>query len=308
MRGPKAVGRTKLGSLEAVWHNHQDIRAHRWRSGQFVIFNKEAIERLEARMAADLLAIDIGNTHIKIGVFDQGQWIQEWRLSTDARRTADEYQLSLRGLLAESGITRCQRVVIASVVPLLTAIFVRVSETFAKTPPLEISPPGCGLKVQYVPPESLGADRFVNALAAWHMYGNAVVVDAGTTVTVDAVTAKGEFIGGCIAPGPHFLVQALASGTAKLPLVAPTIPEFDLGRKTQDAIAVGIGHGFVGMVNELITRTLEQVVRPDATFTVVVTGGWSGRLTPFLRCEVVGQPRLTLEGLRHAADWYLLRK
>ncbi|MDA8193846.1 MAG: type III pantothenate kinase [Thermaerobacter sp.] len=249
---------------------------------------------------ADLIAIDIGNTHIKLGVYGAGRWIQEWRLSTDARRTADEYQLGLRGLLAQAGVKKSRRAVIASVVPLLTPIFLRVAETVSDTPPLEIVPPGYGLTVQYNPPESLGADRFVNALAAWTLVGEAIVVDAGTTVTVDAVTAEGKFLGGAIAPGPHFLVQALATGTAKLPLIAPTIPEFSLGQRTQDAIAVGIGHGFVGMVNELISQT-NAITGGQAT--IVLTGGWAGRLAPFVRWPVRLEPQLTLEGLRFAVEW-----
>lgn len=247
---------------------------------------------------AELLAIDIGNTHIKLGVYSNQRWLEEWRLSTEIRRTADEYRLTLRGLLHEAGILDFDQAVIASVVPLLTPIFLRVVETMVKRPPLEINPPGYGLQVLYRPPESLGADRFVNALGAHALVGAAVVVDAGTTVTVDAVTADGKFLGGVIAPGPHFLAQALAQGTAKLPHILPVIPEFLIGRSTQDAIAAGVGYGFVGMVNELIARTLKAM---GEDVPIVLTGGWAGRLEPHIRFPVRLEPRLTLEGLRVAS-------
>ncbi|CAB1130009.1 Type III pantothenate kinase [Candidatus Hydrogenisulfobacillus filiaventi] len=234
-------------------------------------------------------------------MWDSGRWCAEWRLSTDIRRTADEYHLSLRGLLQEAGLRMVERAVVASVVPLLTPVFVRAAGSVAHHPALEVSPPGYGMGVDYDPPESLGADRFVNALAAWHLvHGPVVVVDVGTTATIDAVSADGRFLGGSIAPGPHFLTQALAQGTARLPHIPPVIPDFAIGRRTADAIAAGVGHGFVGMVRELVAWA-RQVTGESAE--VVLTGGWAGRLRPHLGFAARLEPRLTLEGLRVAAEW-----
>ncbi|MBX5467014.1 MAG: type III pantothenate kinase [Firmicutes bacterium] len=248
-----------------------------------------------------LLAIDIGNTHIKLGLWLDGSWREEWRLSTDVRRTADEYRISLHSLLHQVGLEGVRRCAIASVVPLLTPIFMRVGEVLSELPPIEIQPPGYGMAVDYVPPDSLGADRFVNALAAWHKVQAAVVVvDVGTTATVDAVSWEGRFLGGAIAPGPHFLAQALAQGTAKLPLVAPTIPDLALGRNTAAAVSVGVGHGFVGMVRELVTRTWKAL---GEEAPVVLTGGWSQRLLPWLHFPARLEPKLTLDGLRYAVEW-----
>lgn len=253
-----------------------------------------------------LLAIDIGNTHIKLGLFQDGQWRQEWRLSTEVKRTADEYRLSLRGLLAEAGVERVKWSIIGSVVPLLTPIFLRVADTLTDTVPMEVSPPGYGLAVDYVPPDSLGADRFVNALAAWQKYRvDLVVVDVGTTATIDAVSGSGRFLGGTIAPGPHFLVRALAEGTARLPHILPVIPEQRIGHSTQEAIAVGVGHGFIGMVNALIARTRSVL---GAAAPVILTGGWAGRIQAQLATPVRLEPLLTLEGLRYAARWTVAAK
>lgn len=196
-----------------------------------------------------------------------------------------------------------ERAAVASVVPLLTPVFVRAAGSVSHAPALEVAPPGYGMAVDYVPPESLGADRFVNALAAWHLVqGAVVVVDVGTTATIDAVSAAGRFLGGSIAPGPHFLTQALAQGTARLPHIPPVIPGFPIGRGTADAIAAGVGHGFVGMVRELVAQT-RRVAGDEAE--VVLTGGWAARLQPHLGFPARLEPRLTLEGLRVAAEWAL---
>lgn len=245
---------------------------------------------------ARLLAIDIGNTHIKIGLFSHDRWVEEWRLATDMRRTPDEYRLFVRGLLKESNIDTVDRAIVASVVPLLTPFFLRVVQSVSLAAPEEVVPPGYGLSVDY-PPDSLGADRFINALAAWEkMHRSVVVVDVGTTATVDAV-ADGVFLGGAIAPGPHFLAQALAEGTARLPYITPVIEPWAIGKNTQMAIHAGIGQGFVGMVKELIEQT-RAAIGEDSP--VILTGGWSQRLAPFLGFPVQLEPRLTLEGLRYA--------
>ncbi|MCL5116270.1 MAG: type III pantothenate kinase [Firmicutes bacterium] len=246
-----------------------------------------------------LLAIDIGNTHIKIGLYSQGRWIEEWRLATDMRRTPDEYRLFVRGLLNESHIEVVDRAIVASVVPLLTPFFLRVVQSVSLAQPEEVVPPGYGLGVDY-PAQNLGPDRFVNALAAWEItHRSVVVVDVGTTATVDAVV-DGVFIGGAIAPGPHFLAQALAEGTARLPQVMPVIQPWSIGKNTEEAIHAGVGQGFVGMVKGLIENT-RGTIGKDAP--VILTGGWSQRLQPYLGFPVQWEPRLTLEGLRYADQW-----
>ncbi len=251
-----------------------------------------------------LLAIDIGNTHIKIGLYSQGRWIEEWRLATDLRRTPDEYRLFMRGLLLESNVEVVDRAIVASVVPLLTPFFLRVLQSVSLAKPEEVVPPGYGLKVDY-PPENLGPDRFVNALAAWELTRRpVVVVDVGTTATVDAVV-DGVFLGGAIAPGPHFLAQALAQGTARLPHVMPAIEPWAIGKNTEEAIRAGVGHGFVGMVKDLILKTRSSIGQDSV---VVLTGGWSQRLAPYLDMPVRLEPQLTLEGLRFADAWLYARE
>lgn len=248
-----------------------------------------------------LLAIDIGNTHIKLGLFSHGHWVEEWRLATDLRRTPDEYRLFLRGLLAESHVDHVDRAIVASVVPLLTPFFLGVVQSVSLAQPEEVIPPGYGLAIDY-PPESLGPDRFIEALAAWNMTRRSViVVDVGTTATVDVVV-DGVFMGGAIAPGPHFLAQALGEGTARLPHIMPVIEPWGIGKNTQDAIKAGVGQGFVAMVEGLISKT-RHVVGQDAP--VIMTGGWSQRIAPYLSIPVQLEPRLTLEGLRYADEWLM---
>jgi type III pantothenate kinase len=253
------------------------------------------------RRPSTLLAIDVGNTHIKLGLRQHGTWTHEWRMSTDVRRTADEYRLPLKGLLHEAGREGVDTVVLASVVPLLTPAFLRVAETLAGRSVLEVVPPGYGMTVRYNPPDSLGADRFVNALAAWTMlHRSVVVVDVGTTVTVDTVSDRGEFLGGAIAPGPHFMAQALAHGTARLPLVPPGIPDLLIGTSTAEAIQVGVGQSLVGAVDRLVRRAWRYLGQETP---VVLTGGWAQRLRPHLDFAVLLEPRLTLNGLAACADW-----
>ncbi len=251
-----------------------------------------------------LLAIDVGNTHIKLGLRQAGQWSHEWRMSTDVRRTADEYRQPLKGFLAEAGFDMVDNVVLASVVPLLTPAFVRVGEALSEGRVLKVAPPGYGMEVSYEPPSSLGADRFANAMAAYALCRQAVVVvDVGTTTTVDAVSAAGRFLGGAIAPGPHFMAQALAEGTAQLPMIPPSLTEGALGGSTHEAIQVGVAQTLVGGVDRLVRRTWRLL---GAECPVVLTGGWGARLAPLLDFPVQLVPRLTLEGLALCADYVLI--
>ncbi len=251
---------------------------------------------------AERLAIDIGNTHIKLGVYRQSDgWIGEWRLSTDVRRTADEYRVAISSLLSDLMLKQVDQIVLASVVPLLTPALMRVGEVIGRRLPMEVSPPGYGLRVQYDPPEALGADRFLNALSAWHrLQRSLVVVDAGTTATIDAVNSQGEFIGGAIAPGPHFLADALAHGTAKLPHIPPVVPNLLIGHSTYTAIQVGVGYGFVGMVEALVERAWQAL---GGQAPVIITGGWAARIQPYLGFAASLEPRLTLDGLIVAAEF-----
>ncbi len=245
------------------------------------------------------MAMDIGNTHIKIGLFSQGRWVEEWRLGTDVRRTADEYRLMVQALLLESHVDGVDRAIVASVVPLLTPCLLQVLESISLARPIEIVPPGYGLEVDY-PPANLGADRFVNALAAWVLSRRpVVVVSVGTTATVDAVV-DGVYLGGAIAPGPHFLTQALAKGTARLPPVLPSIEPWIIGKNTEQAIRTGVGQGFVCMVRGLIEHTRDTIGNDAA---VILTGGWSRRIHPYIGIPARLEPRLTLEGLRFADEW-----
>ncbi len=250
-----------------------------------------------------LLVLDIGNTNIVAGVYSGSRLRRAWRLSTDPRRTADEYAVVLRGLLGQESLEpgSIGAAVLASVVPPLDAVLQEALGTvfglraLAVTPGLDL-----GIRVDLPRPEEVGADRLVNAVAAHQrIRGPLLVLDFGTATTVDAVSGDGRYLGGAIAPGLAISVEALASRTARLPRIDMARPESAIGRGTLQAMRSGIYHAAVGGARELCARLgaeLEALEgRPPA---VVATGG----LSAWLPAEELGisevVPDLTLEGLR----------
>ncbi len=244
-----------------------------------------------------LLAIDIGNTNIVIGVFDGGLK-GHWRISTDAGKTSDEYGLTLLGLLAASGIDKnaVHGAIAASVVPRLTpAITAAVFEYLGLTCRV-VTHQNCLMPVLTDNPDEVGADRLVNAVAAFHEHRRSlIVVDFGTAVTFDYVTERGEYAGGLIAPGITISSEALFSRTARLPMVEAGRPSVLIGRNTVDSMRSGIFYGFLGLVDGIIERMMKET---GESTVIVSTGG----LAPL----VVGESKyitgtdefLTLKGLK----------
>jgi type III pantothenate kinase len=246
-----------------------------------------------------LLVIDIGNTNTVLGVFDGTHLVADWRLETKQRQTADEYGILARNLfaLAEMEVSRIQHIVIASVVPPLNSVLEQMALKYFKLKPLFVEPGvKTGMPVLYDSPADVGADRIVNAVAAYDKYGGpAIVVDFGTATTFDAISAKGEYLGGVITPGPGISAEALFARTAKLPRVEIKAPAKVIGTSTVGSIQSGLYYGYIGMIDGILERMLHEL---GAKTKIIATGGYASLIgTGSSRIQQI-DPNLTLEGLR----------
>jgi type III pantothenate kinase len=243
-----------------------------------------------------LLTIDVGNTNTVIGCFEAEQLVESWRIKTDARATADEIALLLRGLLADepepAGIAAC------STVPAVLHELRQVFDRYFDGIPAVIVEPGVktGVPILYDNPREVGADRIVNAAAAYHLFGGpAVVVDFGTSTNFDVVSGRGEFLGGALAPGIEISVDALADRAARLLKVELVRPRSVIGKSTVEALQSGIIYGFAGQIDGIVRRIAAELDSPPR---VIATGG----LAPLVLAEsdtiTDHEPDLTLIGLR----------
>jgi type III pantothenate kinase len=262
-----------------------------------------------------LLAIDVGNTNTVLGMFDGDEVVEHWRIATDPVRTADELAVILRGLLAQSklfaqsasrelppepagidGIALCSTV--PSVLHEMREMFQRYYPGLATV----IVEPGIktGVPVRTDNPKEVGSDRIMNALAAVHLYGGpAIVVDFGTSTNFDAVSERGEFVGGALAPGIEISVDALSRRAAQLLKVELTRPGRVVGKNTVESLQSGIIFGFAGQVEGIVRRMASELAPADPdSVTIIATGG----LAPLVIGEVevidAYEPWLTLVGLR----------
>ncbi|NKB82295.1 MAG: type III pantothenate kinase [Nitrospirales bacterium] len=245
-----------------------------------------------------LLTVDVGNSQIVLGVFDQEKLRGSWRLATDVTKTADEYGVLVLSLLHTIEIhpPDIHGCIISSVVPPMTPIFECVSETYFQQSPLLVSSDfPFGLTLQYDNPQEIGTDRLVNAAAAYHRFHNElVVVDFGTATTFCTVTKDGEYLGGAIAPGLKSAANALHINTAKLPTVDLLCPPTVIGKDTVSSIQSGLIFGYTGLVDELVSRIQQET---GQTSTVLATGGQASIIAPISRTIHEVRPFLTLEGL-----------
>lgn len=247
-----------------------------------------------------LLTIDIGNTNITFGVYNDSQTLQHhWRMKTDHDRMPDEYGIIMLGLLRHEGLDfhQIKGVAIASVVPPLTHVFEEMIERFVKQKPLVV---GTGVKtgvqIRYDSPRDVGADRIVDAAAAYKMYGGpACIVDFGTATTFDAVSEKGEYLGGAIAPGIGIAAEALFSRTSKLPRIDLVRPPKAVGTNTVHAMQSGLIFGYVGLVEGMVARFRAEL---GQQMRVIGTGGLAETIARETTVIEVVNPWLTLEGLR----------
>jgi type III pantothenate kinase len=244
-----------------------------------------------------LLAIDVGNTNTVLGLFDDDVLMHSWRIKTDARETADEIELTLRGLLADapdvSGVALC-----STVPAVLREMRVTLERYYSDVPQIIVEPGiKTGVAVATDNPREVGADRIVNSLAAHTLFGGpCIVVDFGTSTNLDVVSAKGEFMGGALAPGIEISIDALAQRAAQLRKVELVAPRSVIGKNTVEALQSGAVFGFAGQVDGLVTRITAELGR-DVT-AVVATGGLAGIVVPYSTTVTHHEPDLTLIGLR----------
>ncbi|HEY2961839.1 MAG TPA: type III pantothenate kinase [Pyrinomonadaceae bacterium] len=246
-----------------------------------------------------LLAIDAGNTNITLAVFEHDTLLVHWRLSTDIKRTSDEYGSELRNLfwLFQLDQRKLKAIVIASVVPALNLALQRMAEVyFMLTPVFVDHTTRTGLKIVYDQPSDLGADRIVDAVAAVAKYGApCIVVDFGTATTFNVINGAGEFVGGAISPGLMTCSEALFSRAAKLPRVEFTRPAKIIGSSTVAAMQSGLYHGYAGLVDALIMRMIDELGEAPR---VIATGGLAHVIAPASPSIQVVDDALTLQGLR----------
>lgn len=249
-----------------------------------------------------LVAIDVGNTQTVVGLFVRDELQHQWRIATNAERTSDEYALLLQQFLglADTELHALGGVAISSVVPRVTAALREMSDRYLRAPLLVIEPGiKTGMPILYDNPREVGADRIANAVAAFERFGGpAIVVDFGTATTVDAVSAKGEYLGGAIVPGIEISLDALFGRAAALRRVELVPPKHVIGKSTVESIQAGAVYGFSGQVDAIVERFTAEL----GAATVIATGGLAGLLLPYSRTIEHHEPWLTLEGLRIVFD------
>lgn len=245
-----------------------------------------------------ILAVDVGNTHTVIGLFEEAGLNGHWRVSSNPALTADEIRVKVAGLLAADGHswTDIERVVLCSVVPRLTAAYEEIAQRACGRPPMVIGPGlKTGMPIRYDNPHEVGADRIVNGVAAYEAHGGpVVVVDFGTATTIDVIDAEGAYLGGAIAPGVETSAEALFTKAARLSKVDLEAPPRVIGTNTRESVQAGLLIGEAVMVDGLVRRVWAEL---GVETPVVATGGLAESMAPL--CETISavDSDLTLTGL-----------
>jgi len=250
-----------------------------------------------------LLAIDVGNTNIVIGVFSGEELKVSWRLATQRERTADELGIWVAQLFEHGHIPleQVRGAVMASVVPPLTrTVTTMIAQSFDLRPLIVDGAMTTGMPILYENPAEVGADRIVNGIGAYERYGResgrpVIVVDFGTATTFDAITAKGEYLGGVICPGIQISADALFQRAARLPRVDVQKPAHVIGRTTVGSMESGLFYGYVGLIEGLVARIRGEL---GANAVSVATGGLADVISPETKAIQHVDPELTLRGLR----------
>ena len=252
-----------------------------------------------------LLAFDVGNSNIVLGLFRDGKLITNWRIKTDTNKSADEYGMIVNQLFQYEGLktSDVEDVIISTVVPSVLFTLQHLSQKYFHKRAITVeSGVKTGLIVKYDNPKQVGADRIVNAVAAYHKYGGPlIIIDFGTATTFCAVTEKAEYLGGSIAPGLKISSEALFEKTSKLPKVELEEPGQTICKNTIQSMQSGLVYGHMGMVDYIVRmmkKELEAITQSDKPVTVVATGGLSTLIDGGVDCIDHVDKILTLEGLQ----------
>lgn len=246
-----------------------------------------------------LCVADVGNTHTVIGIYQENVLVHRWRVRTDKDRTTDEWGLMFSSFFSQDDldINSVGGMAISSVVPPAIHALRRAGQRYFKTEALVVGPGvKTGIAIRYDNPKEVGADRIVNAVAAFTRVRKAcIVVDFGTATTFDCISEKGEYLGGAIAPGLRISLDALVSRAAKLPRVEIGKPDQAIGRSTEEAMQSGILYGYAGLVDRLVDKLGEAM---GVEVAVIATGGLSGVIAAESDTIDMVDQDLTLDGLR----------
>jgi type III pantothenate kinase len=247
-----------------------------------------------------LLVIDVGNTNIVIGIFKEDKLLMDWRIRTERNATEDEFNILVRQLLfdREIHLDEIQKTVISCVVPPMVTILDSFCRKYLGKPPLWVTDTSfTDMPILYTNPKEVGADRIVNAVAAYQKYRTGlIVIDFGTATTFDAISSRGEYMGGAISPGIAISAESLFRKASKLPRVEILLPPRRvIGKDTAESIQAGIIFGYAGLVDGMVARMKKEM---DGEVKVIATGGLASLIQPLSEAIESVEPQLTLEGLR----------
>ncbi|MDY3052578.1 MAG: type III pantothenate kinase [Ndongobacter sp.] len=249
-----------------------------------------------------LLAIDVGNSNLTFGVFHKDVILYQWRIQTNRDKTSDEYGIELEQILYHFGIHRSMisDVIIGSVVPNLMHTLQMMCNRFLRQEPMIVGEgTRSGMHIRYDNPKEVGADRIVNAVGGFEIYGGPlIVIDVGTAITHDVITEEGEYLGGTIAPGIGISAEALFMRTAKLPKVELIDPPTAIGRTTVSSMQAGIAYGFIGLIDNITCHILKELSIQACEAKIIATGGFSRLLAEKSRYVQTIDKDLTLHGMR----------
>lgn len=249
-----------------------------------------------------LLVIDVGNTNIVFGVYEGKELLYDWRIATEKNRTSDEYGLLFEQIFKYHGLCpeNVEDVIISSVVPTLMHTLSAMSTKYFKREPIIVGPGvKTGMNIRYDNPKEVGADRIVNAVAGFEKYGGPlIIVDFGTAITFCAISKEGDYLGGAIAPGIIISSEALFLRTAKLPKVEIAKPDTVIGKNTVNSIQSGVAYGYIGLVDYIVEKMIDEMAREGEVKNVIGTGGFSSSIASESKYINRVDKLLTLDGLR----------
>lgn len=250
-----------------------------------------------------ILVLDVGNTNIVLGVYENKELIANWRLSTDFQRTADEYGIQVTQLFLQSKLdpTDVEGVIISSVVPNIMYSLEHMIVKYFEIIPIVVGPGvKTGINVKYDNPKEVGADRIVNAVAAHEIYNRSlIIIDFGTATTFCAVTARGDYLGGTICPGIRISSEALFERASKLPRIELIKPAKVIGKNTVTSMQAGIVYGYIGQVDYIVDKMKKEMTQLGETEPyVIATGGLAKLISEESKFIDIIDPTLTLKGLR----------